>query len=67
MEAHELGVHRDIDEADRVKEFLAQRDELVKAVLAAVITFRAYVGKGSCELVGLEVGQPLWPPVWYCG
>ena len=55
MEAHEFGVHRDVDEADRIEEFLAQRYELVKAVLAAVITFRAYVGMGSCA-VGGRVG-----------
>ena len=41
MEAHELGVHRDVNEADGVEKFLAQWNELVRAVLAAVITFRS--------------------------
>ena len=53
MESHELGVHRDADEADRVKEFLAQWNELVKAVLAAVITVREYVGMGSRTVGGV--------------
>ena len=55
MEAHELGVHQGICKADRVEEVLAQRNEFVKAVLAAVITFRAYVGMVSWT-VGGRVG-----------
>ncbi len=47
MEAHEFGVHRNVDEFDRVEEFLGQRDELVKSVLATVITIRANVRVGS--------------------
>ena len=39
METHNLGIHRDVRETDRVEEFLAQWDKLVKAVLAAVIAF----------------------------
>ena len=41
MEAHELGVHRDVNEDDGFEKFLAQWNELVRAVLAAVITFRS--------------------------
>ncbi len=63
MEAHELGVHRDVNKADRVKEFLAQRDELVKAVLAAVITFRAYIGMGSCAVGGRVGGAGSRPAI----
>jgi len=55
METHELGVHQDVNESNRVEEFLAQRNELIKAVLAAVITFRAYVEMGSWT-VGGRVG-----------
>jgi len=63
MEAHELGVHRDVDEADRVEDILAQRDELIKAVLAAVITFRAYVGMGSCAVGGRGGGSGGGPAI----
>jgi hypothetical protein len=55
VEAHEFGVHRDVDKADQVEEFLAQQNGLVDAVLAAVITIRAYVGMWS-GTVGGRVG-----------
>ncbi len=50
MEAHEFGVHRNVDEADRVEEFRTQRDELVESVLAAVITIRVIAISQSVSL-----------------
>jgi hypothetical protein len=56
MEAHEFGVHRDVGKSDRIEEFLAQRNRLVDAVLAAVISIRAYVGMWSGTVGGRMCG-----------